>query len=79
MMDYEKIRAYMVLTKWKWGAKGIPTVQQMKECVARLKADCKAPTKSVETGGFLVRRSKDEMGHETFEVSFQICSEEPAP
>lgn len=78
-MNYEKIHAYMVLTNWTWGAKGIPSVEQLKECVEKLKADCPRPGNSCETGGFLVRRMKDETGLQTFEVCFMLCSEEQEP
>jgi hypothetical protein len=62
--DFEKVRAVMVLTDWKWYDKHVPTVDELRECArVRLWTVCRADTDtSSALGGLTAYRDGGEVG-----------------
>jgi len=56
--DFEKVHAYMVLTKWHWlGSSEAPSIEELKETVCQLfysLQNCYRDNNKCSTGGFVL-------------------------
>ena len=53
--EFRRVHRCMTATNWTWQNKGVPTIEQLKECALELLQDCRRKRDcSLATGGFIV-------------------------
>ena len=73
--DFEKVKDVMDLLQWTWGAHGVPTIDEIKNQVAKMMYECamaKEDEYIIATGGFRVEKDFSDHNNPWMRVAFEI-------